>query len=152
MAPHNTDGALTNGQQKNKQVAIVTGSNRGIGLAIVEGLADIWDGDIFLTSRDKDKGEKVLEVFHDLMEMYGFKDIRSRVFLHVLDILDKSSIEGLRDRIVRGYGGLDILINNAARIYFPDSTEPYVKQARETIATNYYGNKWVLILICALCC
>ena len=42
--------------------------------------------------------------------------------------------------------GLDILINNAARIYFPDSTEPYEKQARDTITTNYYGNKWVSML------
>ena len=42
--------------------------------------------------------------------------------------------------------GLDILVNNAARIYFPDSTEPYEIQARNTIETNYYGNKWVGIL------
>ena len=42
--------------------------------------------------------------------------------------------------------GLDILINNAARIYFPDSKEPYEKQARDTITTNYYGNKWVSAL------
>ena len=38
---------------------MVTGSNRGIGLAIAEGLADEWDGDIFITSRDKKKGEEV---------------------------------------------------------------------------------------------
>ena len=41
------------------QVAVVTGSNRGIGLAIAEGLADAWDGDIFITSRDQKKGEEV---------------------------------------------------------------------------------------------
>ena len=39
--------------------------------------------------------------------------------------------------------GLDVLVNNAARIYFPDSTETYEKQARDTIETNYYGNKLV---------
>ena len=39
--------------------------------------------------------------------------------------------------------GLDVLVNNAARIYFPDSNETYEKQARDTIETNYYGNKWV---------
>ena len=38
---------------------MVTGSNRGIGLAIAEGLADAWNGDIFITSRDKKKGEEV---------------------------------------------------------------------------------------------
>ena len=40
-------------------MAVVTGSNRGIGLAIAEGLADDWDGDVFITSRDKTKGEEV---------------------------------------------------------------------------------------------
>ena len=43
-------------------MAVVTGSNRGIGLAIAEGLADAWDGDIFITSRDKTKGEEVSSV------------------------------------------------------------------------------------------
>ena len=107
--------------------------------------------------------------------MYGHRDIRSRVFLHVLDILNQESIENLKHRLLSEYGGnyicfikslliirstefpkylnvtynisgLDILINNAARIYFPDSKEPYKKQARDTITTNYYGNKWVSIL------
>ena len=59
------------------QVAVVTGSNRGIGLAIVEGLADIWDGDIFLTSRDRKNGEKVSLAFCAKMCMgikFGFID------------------------------------------------------------------------------
>ena len=47
-------------------------------------------------------------------------------------------------RVCLNISGLDVLVNNAARIYFPDSTETYEKQARDTIETNYYGNKWVL--------
>ena len=48
------------------QVAVVTGSNRGIGLAIAEGLADAWDGDIFITSRDEKKGKEVCFAFVDM--------------------------------------------------------------------------------------
>ena len=110
--------------------------------------------------------------------MYGHKDIRSRIFLHVLDILDQNSILSLKQRLLENYGGkfvfldfevmilkylitkeykyffnilgLDILVNNAARIYFPDSSESYEKQARDTIETNYYGNKWVFTEISSI--
>ena len=39
------------------------------------------------------------------MEIYGHKDIRSRVFLHVLDILDQDSILSLKQRLLENYGG-----------------------------------------------
>ena len=56
------------------QVAVVTGSNRGIGLAIAEGLADAWDGDIFITSRDEKKGKEVCFAFADLGSLDEFFD------------------------------------------------------------------------------
>ena len=37
--------------------------------------------------------------------MYGHKDIRSRVFLHVLDILNQDSILSLKQRLLENYGG-----------------------------------------------
>ena len=43
-----------------KKVAVVTGANRGIGLAVVEGLATDFDGDVYLTARSQEKGEKVM--------------------------------------------------------------------------------------------
>ena len=39
------------------------------------------------------------------METYGHRDIRSRVFLHVLDILNQESIENLKHRLLSEYGG-----------------------------------------------
>ena len=36
-----------------KRVAVVTGSNKGIGLAIVRSLCKKFDGDVVLTSRDE---------------------------------------------------------------------------------------------------
>lgn len=43
------------------KVAVVTGSNKGIGLAIVKGLFGKFDGDIFLTSRSEDRGLAAVE-------------------------------------------------------------------------------------------
>ena len=48
---------------------------------------------------------QVLEILHGFMEMYGHKDIRSRVFLHVLDILNQDSIDSLKQRLLENYGG-----------------------------------------------
>ena len=38
--------------------------------------------------------------------MYGHKDIRSRVFLQVLDILNQDSIQNLKLRLLENYGGI----------------------------------------------
>lgn len=42
------------------KVAIVTGSNKGIGLAIVKGLLNQFNGDVFLTSRDVNRGKAAI--------------------------------------------------------------------------------------------
>ena len=38
------------------RVAIVTGSNKGIGYATVKGLADKFNGDVYLTARNPELG------------------------------------------------------------------------------------------------
>jgi hypothetical protein len=38
-------------KKMSQRVAVVTGSNKGIGLAIVKGLASIFDGIIYLTGK-----------------------------------------------------------------------------------------------------
>ena len=73
------------------QVAVVTGSNRGIGLAIAEGLADAWDGDIFITSRDEKKGKEVCFSFADA----GSLDI---YFMTVMKIILNENVISLGSR------------------------------------------------------
>ena len=43
------------------KVAVVTGSNKGIGFAIVKGLLQKFDGDVFLTSRNEERGLAAVE-------------------------------------------------------------------------------------------
>ena len=59
------------------KVAIVTGSNKGIGLAIVKGLAKTFEGDVYLTSRNEERGLKAVQ---------QLKDQGTNVLYHQLDI------------------------------------------------------------------
>ena len=85
------------------RVAVVTGGNGGIGLAMAEGLASAG-ADIVIAARDSKKGAKALTI------LQGF-DVRS-TFIQV-DVRDPSSISDLVESVVRELGGLHILVNNA---------------------------------------
>lgn len=111
------------------RVAVVTGSNKGIGLSIVKLLAPIFEGDVILTSRDVGRGEAAVKQLED--------DFGVKVKFHQLDIEDHDSIVALKDFLVATYGGLDVLVNNAAIAYKQAATEPFLEQATNTIKTNY---------------
>uniref|UniRef100_A0A0B7AQJ4 Uncharacterized protein n=1 Tax=Arion vulgaris TaxID=1028688 RepID=A0A0B7AQJ4_9EUPU len=87
-----------------QKVAVVTGSNKGIGFAIVRALCKQYDGDVFLTSRDEGRGKAAVKE----LEKEG---LHPKYFL--LDINNRKNVEELRDFLQKNYNGLDVLINNA---------------------------------------
>ena len=113
------------------KVAIVTGSNKGIGLAIVRALLCKFDGDVYLTSRSEEHG---LEAVKELTAE-GMKNVK----YHQLDIDNVDSIEKLKNDIVTKYGGIDILINNAGIAFKVADTTPFGTQVAVTMKTNYFG-------------
>lgn len=86
------------------RVAVVTGSNKGIGLAIVRALCSQFSGDVYLTARDPERGKAAVTQLSE----EGLKPL-----FHQLDIADLKSIQTLRDFLKEKYGGLDVLVNNA---------------------------------------
>lgn len=114
------------------KVAVVTGSNKGIGLAIVKGLIGKFDGDVILTSRSEERGHAAI----DQLKTEGLE-----AKFHQLDIDDYPSVERLRDFLQENYGGLDLLVNNAAIAFKNDAPEPFGVQAKVTIETNYFSVK-----------
>ena len=53
---------------KMSKVAVVTGSNKGIGLAIVKGLVAKFEGDVYLTSRSEERGLAAVEQLKKVIE------------------------------------------------------------------------------------
>ncbi|XP_042175738.1 carbonyl reductase [NADPH] 1 isoform X2 [Oncorhynchus tshawytscha] len=86
------------------QVVLVTGSTRGLGLAIVQALCQGFKGDVYLSARDVPRGTMVVE---DLQR----EGLKPRLLQ--LDITDPVSIQAARQHFMKEYGGLDVLINNA---------------------------------------
>eukprot|EP00088_Acartia_fossae_P053007 TRINITY_DN6015_c0_g1_i11.p1 TRINITY_DN6015_c0_g1~~TRINITY_DN6015_c0_g1_i11.p1 ORF type:complete len:290 (-),score=84.42 TRINITY_DN6015_c0_g1_i11:580-1449(-) len=114
------------------KVAVVTGSNKGIGLGIVRSLCKKYDGAVYLTSRDEGRGQQAI----DQLKGEGLNPN-----FHQLDIDSKESVEKLRNYMKEKYGGIDVLVNNAAIAFKQAATEPFGEQATVTLRTNYWNTK-----------
>ena len=113
-----------------KRVAIVSGSNKGLGFAIVKALCSKFDGDVFLTSRNEDRGLEAMKK----LENEGLK-----AKYHPLDINDIDSIKRLQKFAVSAYGGIDVLVNNAGIALKHSETTPIAEQAKVILGTNFFG-------------
>lgn len=111
-------------------VAIVTGGNRGIGHEICKELSKAGCN-VVLTSRNEEEGRRAVAKLqhHD------------KVAYRRLDVTDSKDIESLRDWVLKTYGRVDILINNAG-VYLDEGVSVFDVDEnimQDTIAVNFYG-------------
>lgn len=112
------------------KIALVTGSNKGIGFEICRQLAKN-DVQVILSSPDPDLG---LEACNILKEENLNPDY------HQLDVTDEESIQNIVDYIETKYGHLDILVNNAGILLDRGSVlSTDINTIRLTMETNVYG-------------
>ena len=90
--------------QLDGKVALVTGASKGIGEAIARGLAE-FGAKIVISSRRQDAIDAVAEKFR----LNGL--VASAIAAHMGDL---AAISNLLEKITEIYGGVDIIINNAA--------------------------------------
>jgi NAD(P)-dependent dehydrogenase (short-subunit alcohol dehydrogenase family) len=90
-----------------KNVALVTGANRGIGLEVTRQLARLGFT-VILGSRDAGKGREAAQLI---------SDEGADVIAGQLDVTDQNSIEATRLWVEEKFGKLDVLVNNAAILY-----------------------------------
>uniref|UniRef100_A0A3Q0SIH6 carbonyl reductase (NADPH) n=1 Tax=Amphilophus citrinellus TaxID=61819 RepID=A0A3Q0SIH6_AMPCI len=117
------------------RVAVITGSNKGIGLAIVRALCKQFEGDVFLTARDVGRGEAAVQA----LNAEGLKPM-----FHQLDIDDLNSIKTAADFFKEKYGGVDVLVNNAGIAFKMADTTPFGIQAEVTVKTNFFSTRNML--------
>jgi NAD(P)-dependent dehydrogenase (short-subunit alcohol dehydrogenase family) len=116
-------------QSSSTKLALVTGANRGIGLAVVKGLLNKGIS-VILTSRTISDGQKAVE------------EIASdHLFYHQLDVNNEASVQALFTYVKDTFGKLDILINNAGINYdtWQEVTNADLGTVEETLQTNLLG-------------
>lgn len=113
-----------------RHVAIVTGGNRGIGHEICKELSRAGCY-VVLTSRNEEEGRRAVAKL----------DHHDNVAYRRLDVTDSKDIASLRDWILKTYGRVDILINNAG-VYLDEGVSVFDVDEnimQDTIAVNFYG-------------
>lgn len=113
------------------KIALVTGSNRGIGLEISKQLA-AKGITVIMTSRNMQSGRPQV---NELRKQW------KHVWYHHLDVNDEQSIQEVSQYLENSYGKLDILVNNAG--IFLDERKSVldleIETLRSTMETNLYG-------------
>lgn len=115
---------------QDRHVAIVTGGNRGIGHEICKELSRAGCN-VVLTSRNEEEGRQAVAKLHD----------HDNVAYRRLDVTDSKDIASLRDWILKTYGRVDILINNAG-VYLDEGVSVFDVDEnimQDTLAVNFYG-------------
>jgi NAD(P)-dependent dehydrogenase (short-subunit alcohol dehydrogenase family) len=116
-----------------QQIALVTGSNRGIGFEIAKQLA-IKKIEVILTSRNSDNGEAAIRKLA--------RDGVKKVMAVELDVTNQVSVDNLLDQVEKNFGRLDILVNNAAILIDREETPASnadLETVKATLETNLIG-------------
>ncbi len=119
----------------NTPVAVVTGANKGLGLAMIAALCRRMGphAHVYLTARDQKRGQAAVAA----LRAEGL----SPLFAH-LDLSDPESITTLAGQLGTRHGGVDLLIQNGAYAALPDV--PGKDQVRTMVTTNNLGTHHVL--------
>ena len=108
------------------KVAIITGGNGGIGLAMAKAIGEAG-ATVVIAGRNKDKNKKSIKELNSL-------NIKCKSL--VVDVVNEISCNNLIENVVKEYGKINILVNNAGTNIRKRPEEYGLKEWKSIIDTN----------------
>merc|ERR1712235_222807 len=129
-------------EEMKEEIAIVTGSNRGIGLACVKGiLTQSKVLKVIMTTRKAANGEKAKQ---ELLKTFSNADVE-RVIIAELDLGSNESIDKFAVWLKETYGGYNVLVNNAGiASELNQDDQPHIDKLIDTVNTNFSGTAYLM--------
>jgi NAD(P)-dependent dehydrogenase (short-subunit alcohol dehydrogenase family) len=122
------------------KVAIVTGSSRGIGLAIAAAMAE-HGARVVISSRKQDACD---EVAHAINAQHG----EGRAIAVAANISSKEDLQNLVDEAKKAFGRIDVLVCNAAsNPYYGPMAGISDEQFRKILDNNVIANHWLISMV-----
>ena len=122
------------------KVAIVTGSSRGIGLAIAAALAE-HGAKVVISSRKQDACD---EVAHAINAQHG----EGTAIAVAANISEKEALQNLVDETRKAFGKIDVLVCNAAsNPYYGPMAGISDEQFRKILDNNVIANHWLISMV-----
>ena len=130
-------------ESEERDVALVTGANRGIGREVARQLAE-RGYEVLLAGRD---GAKASAAAAELEQSTG-----SSVQAITLDVADPASIAAAAETVADEPGRLDVLVNNAGvgTDFGVSGTEPDFDAIQRALDTNFFGAYRLTIAVLGL--
>jgi NAD(P)-dependent dehydrogenase (short-subunit alcohol dehydrogenase family) len=124
----------------NGKVAIVTGSSRGIGLAIAAAMAE-HGAKVVISSRKQDSCD---EVAHAINAQHG----DGTAIAVAANISSKEDLQNLVDQTKGAFGRIDVLVCNAAsNPYYGPMAGISDEQFRKILDNNVIANHWLISMV-----
>ncbi|MGY4468966.1 NADP-dependent 3-hydroxy acid dehydrogenase YdfG [Bradyrhizobium sp. LB9.1b] len=122
------------------KVAVITGSTRGIGLAIAERMAE-HGAKVVISSRKADVCDQVAKSIND---RFG----KGTAVAIAANISSKENLQNLIDESNRAFGKIDVLVCNAAsNPYYGPLAGISDDQFRKILDNNIVANNWLISMV-----
>lgn len=133
---YNTSTAFGGEKMLKNKVVIVTGGGQGIGAAISQSFAEVG-AKVVIAEIDEEAGNERERI----LKRNGYE-----VSFIKTDVSDESSVRSMVERTVSLYGGIDVLVNNAAisstKSIFERTLEEWEKVIRVNLTGPYLCSRY----------